>query len=66
MFYGQGPEGGRVSYGWREYRAFRKLVEKGLLERKNTWKGSRAERGYTVHHGSQTGLITDAGRTALL
>jgi hypothetical protein len=49
-FYGgNGPEGGRVRGGIREYNAARKLVQKGFAQLHNTHKSNIVRAGWYVH-----------------
>jgi len=48
---GRGPQGGRISYGRREYVALKGLVEAGLLTLVNTQREMTAlGNGANVHH----------------
>ena len=54
MTYGQGPQGGRISFGNRMFNATKKLIDKGILKEVFDSSGKRYrttfyKNGYCVH-----------------
>lgn len=61
---GNGPQGGRISYGRREYRAISALVRGGLLTLVNTQREtSSLGNGATVHHYIIRAKLSDTAET---